>query len=62
MAYQSIAGLHRDFFGLPHMIAAVKVVGPRSLPGILRALLDHISTKVLFLSRKFVRSSFNNLN
>lgn len=46
MAYQSIAALHRDFFGLPHMIAVVKVVGPRSLPGILRALLDHISTKV----------------
>jgi cytoplasmic FMR1 interacting protein len=48
MAYQSIAGLHRDFFGLPHMIAVIKVVGSRSLPGILRALLDHISTKVLF--------------
>jgi cytoplasmic FMR1 interacting protein len=46
MAYQSIAGLYRDFFGLPHMIAIVKVVGSRSLPGILRALLDHISTKM----------------
>ncbi|KAJ4753442.1 Cytoplasmic FMR1-interacting protein [Rhynchospora pubera] len=46
VAYQSIAVLYRDFFGLPHMIAAVKVLGSRSLPGILRALLDHMSTKI----------------
>uniref|UniRef100_A0A0E0K8P1 CYRIA/CYRIB Rac1 binding domain-containing protein n=1 Tax=Oryza punctata TaxID=4537 RepID=A0A0E0K8P1_ORYPU len=46
MAYQGIAGLYRDFFGIPHMFAVVKLLGSRSLPGIIRALLDHISSKI----------------
>ncbi len=50
MAYQGISGLYRDFFGIPHMFAVVKLLGSRSLPGIIRALLDHISSKVSCLS------------
>ncbi|KAG8073434.1 hypothetical protein GUJ93_ZPchr0006g43364 [Zizania palustris] len=46
MAYQGIAGLYRDFFGIPHMFAVVKLLGSRALPGIIRALLDHISSKI----------------
>lgn len=46
MAYQGLAGLYRDFFGIPHMFAVVKLLGSRSLPGIIRALLDHISSKI----------------
>ncbi|KAM0845315.1 hypothetical protein ACQ4PT_056472 [Festuca glaucescens] len=46
MAYQGLAGLYRDFFGIPHMFAVVKLLGSRSLPGIIRALLDHVSNKV----------------
>uniref|UniRef100_A0A0D9VPG5 CYRIA/CYRIB Rac1 binding domain-containing protein n=1 Tax=Leersia perrieri TaxID=77586 RepID=A0A0D9VPG5_9ORYZ len=46
MACQGIAGLYRDFFGIPHMFAVVKLLGSRSLPGIIRALLDHISSKI----------------
>lgn len=46
MAYQGISGLYRDFFGIPHMFAVVKLLGSRSLPGIIRALLDHISSKI----------------
>ena len=46
MAYQGLAGLYRDFFGVPHMFAVVKLLGSRSLPAIIRALLDHISSKV----------------
>jgi cytoplasmic FMR1 interacting protein len=46
MAYQGLAGLYRDFFGIPHMFAVVKLLGSRSLPAMIRALLDHISSKV----------------
>ncbi|KAF0913715.1 hypothetical protein E2562_024597 [Oryza meyeriana var. granulata] len=46
MAYKGIAGLYHDFFGIPHMFAVVKLLGSRSLPGIIRALLDHISSKI----------------
>ncbi|CAM0870705.1 unnamed protein product [Alopecurus aequalis] len=46
MAYQGLAALYRDFFGIPHMFAVVKLLGSRSLPGIIRALLDHISSKI----------------
>ncbi|RCV46586.1 hypothetical protein SETIT_9G543000v2 [Setaria italica] len=46
MAYQGLAGLYRDFFGVPHMFAVVKLLGSRSLPAIIRALLDHISSKI----------------
>ncbi|CAM0148045.1 unnamed protein product [Urochloa decumbens] len=45
-AYQGLAGLYRDFFGVPHMFAIVKLLGSRSLPAIIRALLDHISSKI----------------
>ncbi|TVU48420.1 hypothetical protein EJB05_08056, partial [Eragrostis curvula] len=44
MAYQGLAGLYRDFFGIPHMFAVVKLLGSRSLPAMIRALLDHISS------------------
>jgi cytoplasmic FMR1 interacting protein len=46
MAYQGLAGLYRDFFGIPHMFAVVKLLGSRSLPAMIRTLLDHISSKV----------------
>lgn len=45
-AYQTITGLYTEFFGLPHVAAIVKLVGPRSLPWLIRALLDHISDKI----------------
>lgn len=34
------------FFGLPHMLAVVKLLGSRSLPWLVRALLDFLSQKV----------------
>lgn len=46
LAYQSLAELHYEFFGIPHMFAIVQLLGPRSLPWIIRALLDHISNKI----------------
>lgn len=52
MAYQGLAGLYRDFFGVPHMFAVVKLLGSRSLPAIIRALLDHISSKITGLLPK----------
>ncbi|XVE62686.1 hypothetical protein DITRI_Ditri06bG0139500 [Diplodiscus trichospermus] len=45
-AHQSFARLHSAFFGIPHMISIVKLLGPRSLPWLVRALLDHVSNKV----------------
>ncbi|XVF57038.1 hypothetical protein PTKIN_Ptkin06aG0170800 [Pterospermum kingtungense] len=45
-AHQSFARLHSGFFGVPHMISIVKLLGSRSLPWLIRALLDHISNKV----------------
>ncbi|GER49210.1 transcription activators [Striga asiatica] len=45
-AYQSYARLHSGFFGLPHMYSIVKLLGSRSLPWLIRALLDHVSNKV----------------
>ncbi|KAL8171856.1 hypothetical protein V2J09_023660 [Rumex salicifolius] len=45
-AYQSFAKLHAGFFGLPHMFSIVRLLGPRSLPWLIRALLDHISNKI----------------
>jgi cytoplasmic FMR1 interacting protein len=55
MAYQGLAGLYRDFFGIPHMFAVVKLLGSRSLPGIIRALLDHISSKVSDITFHYMR-------
>lgn len=52
IAYQSLAGLYSEFFGIPHMTAIVKLIGPRSLPWIIRALLDHIAVKITSLVPK----------
>ncbi|KAJ9553196.1 hypothetical protein OSB04_017241 [Centaurea solstitialis] len=48
-AHQSFARLHSGFFGLPHMFSIVRLLGSRSLPWLIRALLDHISTKITTL-------------
>ncbi|XP_048136485.1 protein PIR isoform X3 [Rhodamnia argentea] len=45
-AHQSFARLHSGFFGMPHMFSMVKLLGSRSLPWLIRALLDHISNKI----------------
>ncbi|KAI5423938.1 hypothetical protein KIW84_030236 [Lathyrus oleraceus] len=45
-AHQSFARLHSGFFGIPHMFSIVRLLGSRSLPWLIRALLDHISNKV----------------
>nr|XP_027091993.1 protein PIR-like [Coffea arabica] len=45
-AYQSFARLHSGFFGIPHMYSIVRLLGSRSLPWLIRALLDHLSNKV----------------
>ncbi|KAH8491211.1 hypothetical protein H0E87_023379 [Populus deltoides] len=45
-AHQSFARLHSGFFGIPHMFSTVRLLGSRSLPWLIRALLDHISNKV----------------
>lgn len=46
MAHGHMAELHKNFFGLPHMFALVKLLGSRSLPWLVRALLDNLSQKV----------------
>ncbi|XP_052198296.1 protein PIR [Diospyros lotus] len=48
-AHQSFARLHSGFFGLPHMFSTVRLLGSRSLPWLIRALLDHISNKITIL-------------
>ncbi|XP_065853838.1 protein PIR [Euphorbia lathyris] len=48
-AHQSFARLHSGFFGMPHMFSVVKLLGSRSLPWLIRALLDHISNKLTTL-------------
>ncbi|GMH10367.1 hypothetical protein Nepgr_012208 [Nepenthes gracilis] len=45
-AHQSFARLHSGFFGMPHMFSIVRLLGPKSLPWLIRALLDHISNKI----------------
>ncbi|KAG8648069.1 protein PIR isoform X1 [Manihot esculenta] len=45
-AHQSFARLHSGFFGIPHMFSVVRLLGSRSLPWLIRALLDHISNKL----------------
>lgn len=47
MAYQCLGRLYSGFFGMPHMLAIVKLLGSRSIPWLIRALLDHISSKVV---------------
>lgn len=48
-AYQSFARLHSAFFGMPHMYSIVRLLGSRSLPWLIRALLDHVSNKITTL-------------
>ncbi|KAL4637811.1 hypothetical protein ACB092_03G103200 [Castanea dentata] len=48
-AHQSFARLHCGFFGIPHMFSIIRLLGSRSLPWLIRALLDHISNKVTTL-------------
>ncbi|KAL0438051.1 UNVERIFIED_CONTAM: protein PIR [Sesamum latifolium] len=48
-AYQSFARLHSAFFGMPHMYSIVRLLGSRSLPWLIRALLDHLSNKITIL-------------
>ncbi|GFP89758.1 protein pir [Phtheirospermum japonicum] len=48
-AYQNYARLHSAFFGLPHMYSVVRLLGSRSLPWLIRALLDHVSNKITTL-------------
>ncbi|KAF9611083.1 hypothetical protein IFM89_026967 [Coptis chinensis] len=47
VAHQSFARLHSGFFGVPHIFAIVRLLGSRSLPWLVRALLDYISNKTL---------------
>ena len=48
MAYQAFAQLYSKFFGLPHMFALVKLLGSRSIPWLVQALLDLLTHKVIF--------------
>lgn len=49
MAYQAFAQLYSKFFGLPHMFALVKLLGSRSIPWLVRALLDLLTHKITSL-------------
>ncbi|KAL5699020.1 hypothetical protein ACHQM5_029980 [Ranunculus cassubicifolius] len=49
MAHQSFARLHSGFFGIPHMFSIARLLGSRSLPWLIRALLDYISNKITAL-------------
>ncbi|KAG6432639.1 hypothetical protein SASPL_104220 [Salvia splendens] len=48
-AHQSFARLHSAFFGIPHMHSIIRLLGSRSLPWLIRALLDHVSNKITSL-------------
>uniref|UniRef100_A0A2P2KUC2 Protein PIR n=1 Tax=Rhizophora mucronata TaxID=61149 RepID=A0A2P2KUC2_RHIMU len=48
-AHQSFARLHSGFFGIAHMFSIVRLLGSRSLPWLIRSLLDHISNKLTTL-------------
>jgi hypothetical protein len=62
-AHQSFARLHSGFFGIPHMFSTVRLLGSRSLPWLIRALLDHISNKVCDAFEKslfsFIKTKFH---
>ncbi|KAK9087624.1 hypothetical protein Syun_030018 [Stephania yunnanensis] len=49
LAHQSFSRLYIGFFGIPHVFSIVKLLGSRSLPWLIRALLDHISNKLAIL-------------
>jgi cytoplasmic FMR1 interacting protein len=57
-AHGVVAELHSKFFGLPHMFAIVKLLGSRSLPWLVRALLDHLSQKATFMELSISQSNF----
>eukprot|EP00249_Psilotum_nudum_P020261 c27628_g3_i1 orf=83-4003(+) len=46
MAHATLSQLYSKFFGLPHMLAAVKLMGHHTLPWLIQALLDLLSQKV----------------
>ncbi|BBN10047.1 hypothetical protein Mp_5g00460 [Marchantia polymorpha subsp. ruderalis] len=48
-AHSAISELYSKFFGLPHMFAILKLLGSRSIPWLVRALLDHLSQKLTSL-------------
>ncbi|CAM6089472.1 unnamed protein product [Calypogeia fissa] len=48
-AHAAISELHSHFFGLPHMFAILKLIGSRSMPWLVRALLDSLSQKLTSL-------------
>lgn len=48
-AHQSFARLYSGFFGIPHVFSIVRLLGSKSLPWLIRALLDHISYKITSL-------------
>lgn len=52
-AHQSFARLHSGFFGIPHMLSIVRLLGSRSLPWLIRVLLDHVSNKITTLEPVF---------
>lgn len=54
-AHQSFARLHSGFFGIPHMFSIARLLGSRSLPWLIRALLDHISNKIATLEPLITR-------
>jgi hypothetical protein len=54
LAHAQMAELHNKFFGLPHMFALVKLLGSRSLPWLVRALLDNLSQKVSSIGHIFM--------
>ncbi|CAN6460531.1 unnamed protein product [Victoria cruziana] len=51
-AYQGFAQLHSEFFGLPHVCAITKLLGSRSIPWVIRGLLDLLTTKIATLEPK----------
>ncbi|KAL2641399.1 hypothetical protein R1flu_008986 [Riccia fluitans] len=51
-AHSTISELYCKFFGLPHMFAILKLLGSRSLPWLVRALLDHLSQKLSLLESR----------
>ncbi|XP_006854249.2 protein PIR [Amborella trichopoda] len=54
VAYHSFAQLYSKFFGLPHIFAILKLLGSRSIPWLIRALLDLLTVKVNSLESKIM--------
>ncbi|OVA02229.1 Cytoplasmic FMR1-interacting [Macleaya cordata] len=49
MAHQSFARLHSGFLGIQHIFSIARLLGSRSLPWLIRALLDYISNRIAAL-------------